>query len=488
MHSTDRPEADVDQVPLERLEAQITEWSGHLAAATARLLAWISAYDRREGWKSWGCVSAAQWLSWKCGDGLHAAREKVRVARALDDLPVLAASFARGELSFTKVRAVTRVAVPADEAEWVDLAKTSTGAQLERVVSQARTAADRDENGDARRAFERRAVTRSTRADGLDEIKVRGPRDAVEVVWAAIELVQSLLVDEAVEGSSHTRREVVGDRGGVAAVRFDALARLAEQAVADRPAAVARGDVGRLALVIDTEGVAEMAATGDGGAEAHPVEPGELTLGGRRVAPEVAKRWCCDIRASVMLEHEGHAHDEGRETRIVNRRLRRALHRRDGGMCRFPGCGATSWLHAHHIVHWADGGPTDVANLVSLCGFHHSLVHEGGWAVAIVDDTIVWSDPDGVPATVEPLTGDGDRLRASQRSVGITPATIESRMADARLDVHFVVSVLAEHIARQRRRLRGDVETATPRPPVSPSARGFARSARGCPGGDTPRW
>jgi hypothetical protein len=108
--------------------------------------------------------------------------------------------------------------------------------------------------------------------------------------------------------------------------------------------------------------------------------------------------------------------------------------------------------------------------------------------VAIVDDTIVWSDPDGVPATVEPLTGDGDRLRASQRSVGITPATIESRMADARLDVHFVVSVLAEHIARQRRRLRGDVETATPRPPVSPSARGFARSARGCPGGDTPRW
>jgi len=104
-------------LPLERVEAEITQLSGHVAAATARLLRWISIYDRREGWKSWGCVSAAHWLSWKCGDGLHAAREKVRTARALDDLPELAGAFARGELSFTKVRALTRVATPNDERE-----------------------------------------------------------------------------------------------------------------------------------------------------------------------------------------------------------------------------------------------------------------------------------------------------------------------------------------------------------------------------------
>jgi len=473
-------------LPLERVEAEITELSGHLAAATARLLSWISIYDRREGWKSWGCVSAAHWLSWKCGDGLHAAREKVRTARALDDLPVLAASFARGELSFTKVRAITRVATPADEGEWVDMARTSTGAQLERVVAQARAAVDRDENRDARVAFERRGVARSTGSDGLDEIKVRGPRDAVEVVWAAIELVQSLLVDDAVDGSGRSRREVMGERGGAAAVRFDALTQIAERIVADRPAAAERGDVGRLALVIDTDGLAEMAASGGGGPENAQIEPGELTLSGRRIAPEVARRWCCDIRASVMLEHEGHAHDEGRDTRVVSRKLRRALHRRDGGMCRFPGCGTTQWLHAHHIGHWVDEGPTDLDNLVSLCGFHHSLVHEGGWAVAIVDRAVVWSDPDGVPATVEPLHGDADRLVGDQGCLDISSSTIESQMANVRLDVHFVVSVLAQHIARQRRRHRGDVSAETPA--VSRSARSSTRTARGCPSPDTPRW
>jgi hypothetical protein len=325
-------------------------------------------------------------------------------------------------------------------------------------------------------------VTRSTRTDGLDEITVRGPRDAVDVIWAAIEVVQSLMVDDAVDGSRRSRREGVGERGGSAAVRFDALTQIAERIVAERPARAERGDVGRLALVVDTDGLAEMAASAHG----DDVDAGELTLGGRRVAPEVAKRWACDIRSSVMLEHDGHAHDEGRDTRVVSRKLRRALHRRDGGMCRFPGCATTQWLHAHHIVHWVDEGPTDLDNLVSLCGFHHSLVHEGGWSVAIVDRAVVWSDPDGVPATVEPLHGDADRLVGDQGCLDISPNTIESQMANVRLDVHFVVSVLAQHIARQRRRHRGDVSAETPA--VSRSARSSTRTARGCPSPDTPRW
>jgi S-DNA-T family DNA segregation ATPase FtsK/SpoIIIE len=142
----------------------------------------------------------------------------------------------------------------------------------------------------------------------------------------------------------------------------------------------------------------------------------------------VAKRWACDIRASVLLEHEGHAHDEGR---------------------------------------------TDLANLLSLCGFHHSLVHEGGWFVAIVEDAVVWADPDGVPASVEPLRGDADRLVDGQRPIGITPSTIESQMANARLDVQFVVSVLAEHIARQRRRHPGSRHV--PRAPTREPREGAPR-------------
>jgi len=446
MTSTVATDHSPESLPLERLEAEITELSGHLAAATARLLGWISAYDQREGWRSWGCVSAAQWLSWKCGDGLHAAREKVRVARALDELPLIRASFAAGELSFTKVRAVTRVAMPADESDWVALARHSTGSQLERAVSQARNAVDRPENADARRAFERREVSRSTGSNGLTQVKLEGPADAIEAIWAAVEVVASALVDDAVGETGTSRREATAARGGIGAIRFDALTQMAERILAAAPAAAERGDVGRLALVIDAEGMAEMTA------DDAPAEGGEITLSGRRVAPEVAQRWSCDVRASVMLEHDGHVHDEGRDARVVNRKLRRALHRRDLGMCRFPGCAATSWLHAHHIIHWADEGPTDLDNLVSVCGFHHHLVHEGGWSVAIADHAVVWSDPDGIPATVEPLSGNADQLLASHGGVAIMPSSIESRSTNARLDFHFVVSVMAQHIAHQRRR------------------------------------
>ena len=147
------------EVPLERLEAEIIGWSGNLAAATAHLLGQIAAYDRREGWKGWGCKSLAHWLSWKCGESLHTAREKVRVARALECLPLIGGSFRAGELSYCKVRAVTRVATAGDDQEWLEIARDATGAELDRIVGAVGAALDRDENRDARRAFERLVQT-----------------------------------------------------------------------------------------------------------------------------------------------------------------------------------------------------------------------------------------------------------------------------------------------------------------------------------------
>jgi len=396
---------EADGVPLERLEAEIIGWSGDLAAATARLLELVAVFDRREGWKAWGCRSAAHWLSWKCGESLHTAREKVRVARALDDLPSIAGAFRAGELSYSKVRAITRVACRADDAEWRDIARSATGAELDRIVSAVRNSLDRDENRDARRAFRRRHAKRSTRQDGLAEIRIVAPRDMIDTVWAAAETVTSRLIDDAVGGSGRTRREIIDEHDGLGALRCDAFTHLAERAAAASPAAAERGDIGRLQLVLDTDFITDVSASTD-------AVDGEATLGGTRIAPEIAMRWSCDIRASVIVEDGGHVHDEGRNCRTLNRRLRRALHRRDHGTCRFPGCGATSWLHAHHIIHWTRGGPTDLTNLVSICSFHHHQVHEGGWNVAIVDDNVVWSDPDGIPATIEPLTGDGTRTAA----------------------------------------------------------------------------
>jgi hypothetical protein len=122
------------QVPLERLEAEICELAGHLTAATCRFLVMVGDFDARCGWESWDLPSCAAWLSWKCQLSPGTAREQVRVARALRALPVIRAGFAAGRLSYAKVRALTRIATPATEADLAELACPMTGAQLDRFA------------------------------------------------------------------------------------------------------------------------------------------------------------------------------------------------------------------------------------------------------------------------------------------------------------------------------------------------------------------
>ena len=141
--------AEPARVPLERLEAQICELAGHLAAATCRFLVLLADFDARRGWASWEMGSCAQWLSWKCQMSSGTAREHVRVARALRDLPVIRARFAAGRLSYAKVRALTRIAAPATEAGLAELAGPMTANQLERFARAHRQVTQADD-ADAR--------------------------------------------------------------------------------------------------------------------------------------------------------------------------------------------------------------------------------------------------------------------------------------------------------------------------------------------------
>src|SRR5438445_7458813 len=120
-------------VELERLGDEIAELSAHLDAATARLLDLIRDFDARGGWNT-GFSSCAAWLTWRVGLELGAAREWVRVARALGTLPRLVHALARGEISYSKVRAVTRVATPETEERLLAVAKAGTAAHVERIV------------------------------------------------------------------------------------------------------------------------------------------------------------------------------------------------------------------------------------------------------------------------------------------------------------------------------------------------------------------
>ena len=168
-------DSTIEELATERLEAEITTLAGHIAAATCRWLLLVGEFDRREAWASWGCRSCAHWLSWQCATGLRAAREQVRVARALDALPAIRGAFAEGRLSYSQARALTRVAQPENEVELLALAREATAAQLERLVrGYEKALALRDQ---ARDAYERRELVWWQDDDGSFVIHARLPAD-----------------------------------------------------------------------------------------------------------------------------------------------------------------------------------------------------------------------------------------------------------------------------------------------------------------------
>src|SRR5207237_1844580 len=115
-------------------EALSVPLAAHLHAAMCRWLLLVAEFDARQGWAAEGCRSCAHWLSWRCSIAPVSAREHMRVARRLGDLPLVQAAFARGELSYSQVRALTRVEDIEREQELLELARTATAAQLERIV------------------------------------------------------------------------------------------------------------------------------------------------------------------------------------------------------------------------------------------------------------------------------------------------------------------------------------------------------------------
>ena len=140
---------DFDAMPLERLEAVLTEAAGHLAAAECHFLLAMAAYDRREGWPEWGCRSCSYWLSCAGGMGLRAAQEKLRVAHALALFPRITEEFAKGRLSYSKERALTRMAGPDTVDDLVEMAMRATAAHIEAIARGYRRAERSAERSEA---------------------------------------------------------------------------------------------------------------------------------------------------------------------------------------------------------------------------------------------------------------------------------------------------------------------------------------------------
>src|SRR5688572_22305284 len=166
-------------VRLDALEAKITELWGHLNAATYRFLALVAEFDRKKAYERHGLANTAQWLNWQCGIGPVAGREKVRVARALEQLTEIADAFSKGEISYSKVRAMTRVATAANESVLVSVARHGTADHVEKLVRKYRWTQRRDAAQLAQRQHEFRNVSCFFDMDGEFVLHARLDRKSV---------------------------------------------------------------------------------------------------------------------------------------------------------------------------------------------------------------------------------------------------------------------------------------------------------------------
>jgi hypothetical protein len=448
--------------PLDQLADRICAGAVRLAAATAAWLRLVAEFDERQGWGGVGITSCAHWLAWRCSLTPGTARQHVRVARALRRLPLIEAAFAGGELSYSKVRALTRVAEPGTEAELVEFARHATASQVERTVRAWRRADDADSG----RIADRRRFSWSFDEDGMVSVRLRmDPEQGTEFLTA----IESMAEREARRDRSARRRAAATadaepdadpdadteeqedaacrdpeavPLGVMTERRCRALTQLAAAAAdADRQA----GDPPRreVVVVVDATVLAEDEAAGRAHLE-----------GGPAISPARARRLACDASVTAILTDGAEVLASGRARRYATRAQRRALLMRDGG-CARPGCDETrvERLHAHHLRHWLRGGRTDVSNMVLLCDVDHGLVHEHDLVLSRPGGRLVASTPDGRrvwwPAGRSRGTAP-EALDDLLASPGSLPATLPSD--GERMDLQHAVWALMTHRDAVRRR------------------------------------
>jgi hypothetical protein len=452
------PSPDLGSVPLERLEAQICEVAGHLAAATCRFLILLAEFDARRGWASWEMNSCAQWLSWKCQMSSGTAREHVRVARALLELPVIRAEFAAARLSYAKVRALTRIATPATEADLAELAGPMTGNQLERFARAHRQCSRADDA--ATRV--RRRLTWRFEEDGSLAGSFRLPPLAGAVLLKALRAAAS-----DVSAETPSAPGVVRTSSDLA----DALLVVAESFLAGKVAGAEDAEVYQVVLHVGTDvipgaGVSAETPLAAAPAPAGPPGPGDPAdparchvEDGPAVTITTAQMIGCTAALSWMLHGaDGKILNLGRKRRRPNAALRKAARERDQGRCRYPGCESRR-VDLHHIRHWAHGGPTSLVNLVSLCKRHHMAVHDRGCLIAArPGGTFAFYAPGGTEIPASPALPAPDGGIGDVHDAEITPETIIPPWAGERLDLDYAIyTCLANEQVRRDRAARCNV-------------------------------
>ena len=377
-----------DLTLIEELDQNILTLCTRINSATYELLVMIREFDERAGWTQWGLNHCAEWLAWRCDLSMTTAREKVRVAHALKQLPLISRTFSTGELSFSKVKAMTRVANRDNEQELVEFALRHTAVTVAERCRELRCGSH-SSIGTAERAWANRSLRiRRDVERNMMTVTVDLPLDTGELLDKALAKARDdevLEIPDLVDTSWSVRQA-------------DAFVNMVNGYLS--------GDTGsNNDNFLVTIHVDEAALAGGNGRSAVPIES--------------VKRHCCDAHAVVITEtSEGQPLGIGRKSRLIPTSVERAVRARDNNCCVFPGCGNRRFLHCHHVEHWAHGGETCVENLMLLCTKHHTLVHEGGFDIRKdYRDNWAFFRPDGIAV---PEVGYVSRLDGNPPAGGLS--------------------------------------------------------------------
>jgi hypothetical protein len=370
---------------LEVLFSEIAELTGQRNAIDGRLVEIIAEIDGRgtpDGnalWGATGCRSIESLVAWKAGVSPRNAETMVAIAHRLDELPRLAEGLREGRLSLDRVGVIAERGGQGCDDHYANLVQYAT-------VTQLRTAVKMEPRPEPETKPEPKRSFTSHDGEGYTTYKIRLPKlEAAKFDAALASHKDALVADwrrdhDAGDSDEEEAGALTSEQAPPFPDTVDAFMSLIEAGwdtdVEKRPHGAHTTVVAHLDL--DEHGDRPVAALHLGVA---------LTDAERRFL-------FCDATCEVWFERRGTPVGAGRTTRTINRRLRRALERRDK-CCVVPGCGATRGLHAHHLVHWEDGGPTELWNLVLLCPFHHRLHHKGGITIVGPAERLRITDGEG---------------------------------------------------------------------------------------------
>lgn len=426
------------------LEDTVIGHAGQLAAQTCTFLDALREFDTRGAWNGVNIRSCAQWLSWKTGLSRRTAQDQLRVAHALADLPHLHDAFAHGRLSYSKVRAVSRVATADSEPELVDIALSSTAEQVERLCRGLRTI--------NRRGTPDAAPADSTARwnwddDGTLRVSMRlnpvdGARFLAGVVRSDYERTRT--IDDP---DVPTPPESPGSPGSSDASGLPTdLWRNVPSNIA--PAVVAMSDIAcDMIDVPETAPGAEVlivedSATGD----AHIDDGPPLDTHERDEAR-------CDAIVRAVRVQQGAVLAWGRRRRTPSPAQIRAVFMRDR-CCTMPGCGRTRFLHVHHVAFWSHGGATDLDNLVLLCGEHHRRLHRDEFSIVpTAPQQFEFHTAAGDLIEVAPPIAAEPRFRPDRTTA---PAAIVPNWGGEKLDLSYATDVLTHIWALRAREKAAD--------------------------------